>query len=74
MSEAFYQSNLSHNLSEKIAFTQDMTRFQRNDSVLADLQDTWVCQHEILGKLKKFMAGEMSFIKDGKGKSVTCTI
>ena len=74
MSEAFYQSNLSHNLSEKIAFTQDMTRFQRNDSVLADLHDTLVCQHEFYAKLKKFMAGEMSFIKDEKGKSVTCTI
>ena len=45
-----------------------MARFQRNDSVLADLHDTWVCQHEILGKLKKFMAGEMSFLIDGKGK------
>ena len=51
-----------------------MTRFQRNDSVLADLHDTLVCQHEFYAKLKKFMAGEMSFIKDEKGKSVTCTI
>ena len=51
-----------------------MTRFQRNDSVLADLHDTLVCQHEFYAKLKKFMAGEMSFIKDGKGKSVTCNM
>ena len=51
-----------------------MTRFQRNDSVLADLHDTWVCKHAILAKLRIFMAGEVTFIIDGKGKSLTCTL